>query len=103
MFHRIFTVYDSKAEAFLPIFTMATQGQAIRSFQDTLDDPNHAFARHPHDYTLFFLGEWNDQNAEFTAEKTPVSLGVAIQYVTNEKPNIEPQPLKEPVNGNVTS
>ena len=37
MLHRMFTVHDAKAEAYLPLFTFPTRGQAIRTFSDTVN------------------------------------------------------------------
>lgn len=81
MILQMFTVFDSKAEAYLPPFTTAARGQAVRSFSDTCNDPEHVFNKHPEDYTLFALGEFDDTTAEFDPLLTPVSLGVASEFI----------------------
>jgi len=85
MILQIFTVYDSKAEAFLAPFFLKARGQAIRSFTDTCNDPEHAFYKHPSDYTLFALGEYDDAQAAFEIYEAPVGLGVAIEFKITEK------------------
>ena len=70
----IFTVYDTKTAAYLPPFFMQTKPAAIRAITDCVNDPEHQFAKHPEDYILFYLGMFDDQNALYVMEQTPVSL-----------------------------
>lgn len=76
----LFTVYDTKAEAYLPPFNFNTIGQALRAFADMCNTPEHGFCRHPEDYTLFKLGTFDDQKALFDLETNPQPLGTAIEY-----------------------
>lgn len=80
MKHKIFTVYDSKVQAYMLPFYQQTKGAAIRAFKDTCNDSTHPFYKHPEDYTLFELGEFDDGKAKFELYKTPISLGVAHEY-----------------------
>ncbi len=80
MIHQMFTVFDSKAEAYLPPFYMQTRGAAIRAFQDTVNDPNHAFNKHPADYTLFIIGEFDDSTAAFNIHDVRKSCGNALEF-----------------------
>lgn len=89
MQHKIYTVYDSKSEAYLQPFFLQTNGQAIRSFSDCANDPNHQFGRHPGDYTLFYLGMYEDGSATFAIEPTPASLGKAIEFVDAPPSNVQ--------------
>ena len=81
---KIFSVFDSKAEAFLPPFFAGTKGQAIRSFSDAVQDSGHAFSKHCSDYTLFELGLFDDSDANIIMLPTPVSLGIAIEFINKE-------------------
>lgn len=85
MLLQAFTVFDSKAEAYLPPFYMSTKGQAVRAFTDSANDPNHAFHKHPEDYTLFLVGTWDDATAFIHLEKTPVPIGKAIEFKTQHE------------------
>lgn len=80
MILKIFTVYDSKAEAYFRPFYEQTKGSAIRAFIDTCNDIEHTFFRHAEDYTLFYLGEYDDQNASFNLPITPEPIGKAIEF-----------------------
>ena len=77
---KVFTVYDNKAEAYLQPFFMRTKGEAIRAFADSVNDPNHMFNRHPEDFTLFELGEFDSAKALFSCGLAPASLGTAIEW-----------------------
>jgi hypothetical protein len=84
MLLQMFTVYDSKAEAFLPPFFMNAKGSAIRSFADTCNDPQHAFYKHPDDYTLFHLGQFDDVHSTFDISDSKVPLGSAREYIQQQ-------------------
>lgn len=61
----VVAVFDAAVQAFMtPIFVQA-KGQAIRSFGDAVADPQSPMSKHPTDYRLQFLGEWDDQTGEF--------------------------------------
>ncbi len=87
-----FSIYDVKAEAWMPPFYRLTNGIALREFQTMSNDPGSIFGKHPADFTLFDLGEWN----EFTCEdkpnttKVPLANGLELQ---NENNNQEPTPM----------
>ncbi len=81
---RIFTVYDSKIEAFMSPFYSRTMQQALRSFTDTCKSADHAFNKHPEDYTLFELGSFDDNTAKFEIHETPISIAIAIEVIGSE-------------------
>ena len=83
MLLQIFSVHDSKAGAYFQPFFQQTEGMAIRIFSDLATDPDHSFNKHPEDFTLFRLGVYNDQNGEFTGEKTPHPICKAIDFAVN--------------------
>ncbi len=65
MIQLIFTVYDEKAAVFLPPFVVPTLGLAKRAFGDCINSSEHQFGKHPGDYSLFLLAEFEDTTAEF--------------------------------------
>ncbi len=82
--HQImFTIYDSKAEAYLPPFFLPTEGMAARTFQECCNSADHQFGKHPHDYTLFKLGTFDDKTANIETERQ--TLGNGLEYV-QQKP-----------------
>lgn len=82
MLQKLFSIYDSKAESFSnPVYLNST-GLAVRTFSDSVQDPESQFAKHPADYTLFELGTYDDNSAEFKLLPTPKSLFIAIEFIT---------------------
>ncbi len=83
----VYTIYDSKAEAYMTPFFVDKDGQALRDFQDVVQNPETPFAKHPEDYTLFKIGTYDPNTAQLKPLETPVSMGLAIEF-TNNSPEI---------------
>lgn len=86
MINKVFSVYDSKAEAFMAPFCMSTKGQATRAFTDLASDSKSNVAKHPMDFALFMLGEFDDATGQFKNLLAPESLGLATEYNTPDMP-----------------
>lgn len=71
-------IYDNKARAFmLPMF-FSHIDVARRSFADAVNTESQ-FSRNPEDFTLFHIGEWNDEHGIFSGH-AHVNLGLAATY-----------------------
>lgn len=81
MIHRLYAIFDTKAESWLPPFMSQNGNTAVRTIRDLVADYNHPFGKHPGDYALFLVGEWNDQNCQYTIEPQPVHLHNLIELV----------------------
>lgn len=79
MMLKVFTIYDCKAEAYNQPFFMSTKAQAIRAFQDEVNNPQSLISKHPGDYTLFEIGEYDDSTATLTCHDAKINLGVALE------------------------
>lgn len=77
----VFSVYDSAAKAYLPPFFAPTAELAKRMFTIAANDQAHNFNKYAADYTLFELGTWDDQDAEFDSNKSLGNLGTALTYI----------------------
>ena len=86
MNHKIFTVYDQKAEAYLPPFFLPQVGQATRVFADCVNSDSHQFAKHPEDYTLFQLGTFDDNTGEILKLTVPKLLGTGLDFKVTHDP-----------------
>lgn len=75
----VFSVYDSKAEAYLRPFFAETRGLAIRSFRDAANDGDASISKHAADYTLFRVGVFDPVTGVLEA-CTPESLGNALTF-----------------------
>lgn len=81
MLHYIFTIQDSEAAAFLPPFFLHTAAMARRAFGDSVNDKGHAFSKHPDHYTLFEIGEFDDNTGLIKAYDSTHTLGNGIEYL----------------------
>lgn len=61
MILRCYSIYDRKAVQYHPPFFASTDGAAVRSLSDLVNDTNTQVGRHPNDYVLFFIGDYDDQ------------------------------------------
>ena len=77
---KVFTVYDSKAQAHLNPFTMRTKGEAIRSFEQECKNPESSFAKFPSDFTLLSIADWDEETGELKPEAHSV-LASASEFV----------------------
>ena len=77
---KIFSVHDSKAEAYLPPIFFKTAGEAIRAFETSCRDENTNLFRYPSDFTLVELGEFDEPSASIATHKIPKILCNAAEY-----------------------
>lgn len=81
---QLYTVFDAKAEFFLPIFMARTDAEAQRMFIGSLGD---SFA-HRADYNLFCLGEFDQDTGHLEALSAPliVLTGATISDDLDPRP-----------------
>jgi len=92
---KVFSVYDSKVEAFLPPLFMKSKGEFLRAFTEACSERSSMFSKHPADYTAFEVGSWDDSSCTFTLLATPVSLGLALDFVKESTKSVGlPDPAK---------
>lgn len=82
---KIFTVYDSKVAAYMAPFFMDTTGRAMRSFEDTANDPSSVINKHPHDFVLFEIGIFDDADATITMYENRVMLSSAHECIAQNE------------------
>lgn len=92
---KIFTVYDVKAEAYLQPFFTPTSGTAIRSFAEAANSTDHDFNKYAEDYTLFEIGEWDENAGTIMMLPAMKPLGNALTYI--QAPIHMVQPIREEV------
>jgi len=81
MILKVYSVYDSKAECFGTPFFMGTRGMAIRAFSDLAGDFKSNVSRHPEDYSLFEIGEFDDSKGSIECGVAPTNLGLASSFL----------------------
>ena len=91
MIHNIYSIYDEKAKAYLPLFMLPEEGMAVRTFMQCCNDESHEFGRAPGDYTLFHLGTFDDKKCEIKYE-TPLKVHNGLELVS-KKSDLGPKQL----------
>lgn len=83
MITKVFCIYDSKAKVFQLPFFMPTIGAAVRAFEDLVMDKSTMVNRHPDDFVLYEIGQYDDSNAETIAHH-PISLVVTAKELKKD-------------------
>lgn len=76
MILKLVAIKDVKVGAFQQPACVAAVGAAERAFSDAVSNPNKDtdISRHPEDFELYILGEFNDENGAINAYTTPTFL-----------------------------
>jgi hypothetical protein len=67
-----YAVFDRKAEMYTQPFLEIKDGTAIRAVQDlVINNKDHPFAKHPSDFSLHRLGEFDETTGIITGQDKP--------------------------------
>lgn len=77
---KIYSVFDSKAKAYNSPFYLRNSGEATRGFADVVNDGKSQISKYPEDYSLFELGEFDDETGLITQYDAKTNLGVGVQF-----------------------
>lgn len=84
----VYSIYDSKAQAYNKPFYFHYDGEAIRAFADTVEDPKSVINRHPADYRLYRIGDFDDRGGVLKGVSEPVFVCEATQFVKDVVPSL---------------
>lgn len=72
----ITVVRDAAANVYGQPMFLGSKGQAIRAFSDEVqrDAADNMLFKHPNDFELFYVGEYDDATASFDCPEPLVSL-----------------------------
>lgn len=76
----VYTVYDSKTNAYMQPWYARTRGEAIRSFTEAIQNPESMFHKYPGDFTLFEVGTWDDQTGAIQMLEAKQEIGLALHF-----------------------
>lgn len=85
MKHKMFSVYDQVAKAWLPPFYYHNEFMAIRTFSDCINNPQHQFGMNQSDYTLFEIGEWDDDSGKIETYAENKLLGNGTKFISQQE------------------
>lgn len=83
MIVKLFSVYDVKAEVYNAPMPFKTNGEALRSFSDMASRSDTMIGRHPGDFKLVVLGEFDDMTGVIVSAVPPVTLGFASEFLNS--------------------
>lgn len=81
MIQPVFSVYDVKSGAYGNPLVIISKAAAIRSFSDSVNDPQSDFSKHPEDYSLNYIGEWDPLTGLVSSAKVPEVVITARECV----------------------
>lgn len=83
---KVFAVRDLKSAAFMQPFFTQSVGTATRIFGDAVEDEKSIFHKHPEDFVLYELGEFDDQTGHITSIEAVKMVVYASDFVANKAP-----------------
>lgn len=88
--YQAYSVLDTKAAAFTTPMFLQRDEMAIRAFSDAVKDPNHPMHKHPEDYHLYWIGEFDD-----TAGRLERDHNGGIRFLVSGLGEVQPQSPQE--------
>lgn len=74
---QVFSIFDKKAGVYNTPFFCINQQVAVRSLCDLCSDARSFVAKHPEDYALYLIGEFDEFNGALTPS-APVAIAEAV-------------------------
>lgn len=74
----IYSIRDSKANAFLLPWFKKTEPEAVRAFAQLIKDPQSLVATFPEDFDLYETGKYSDVTGLVTPLETPRHIVKAV-------------------------
>lgn len=81
MILHMYAIFDAATKAYTRPFFMLNEAVAARTFGNMVNDPASEISRNPGDYTLYYLGTFDD-NTGLQVPSDPQSLGNGLAYET---------------------
>lgn len=76
---QVCVMLDKKARAYAQPFFVTHTDLAVRTFKQAANTPGHQVNAHAEDFSLFYLGTYDDETAYFNLTATPTPLVEALQ------------------------
>ncbi|UDN67624.1 nonstructural protein [robinz microvirus RP_76] len=82
-----YSVFDRKALVYHAPWFAVSDGAAARSFADLATDPNTSVGRHPGDYVLYLVADWDDTAGIVMPISPAVHVVDALSLVPSRQPD----------------
>lgn len=77
---KIFCFKDEKSDSYGPPMTSPTKGMFIRQVQDELRAGQAIWAKHPHDFSIFELGEYDIYSGNIQLHESKKCIGLVLDF-----------------------
>jgi len=84
---KAFCPEDLKLNVFMAPFFMLHIGQALRVWEDQVNNPDSIIGKHPADFRLVQVGEFDDATGELTPMR-PNPVATALEYLRKAPPQL---------------
>ena len=78
---QVFSIRDGKSCVFGMPFFRVNKGVAMRDFSDLVNDVQTSIHKHPDDFKLYSLGEFDDNSGEFVSLPQPEFLAHGSDFI----------------------
>lgn len=79
-----YSVFDVASGVYDNPFFMQSDAQAQRAFMDIATNADHPIGKHPHDFTLYRIGSWDNGECELIGDG-PRAIMTALQAVAQSR------------------
>lgn len=76
----VYSIFDAAVGTFARPFFMANNGQAMRAFDDEVNNVDSTINKHPEHFSLYLLGTYDDKTGMFTQDAEPKHIVRAIDF-----------------------
>lgn len=89
MIQGLYAIHDQRVQAFNSPFSVAHDDLAIRGFIHEINRPGSDLGNHFRDYSLWKLGEFDDQAGVITPKQLLLKSGVEVRVPVKAPDNLE--------------
>lgn len=82
--YKLFVLKDSKSNSYGMPITSISKGTILRDIQDELQKGQAIFAKHPQDFTLFEIGEYDVDNGVVQMHEVKECVGLVSDFLVNQ-------------------
>ena len=81
MIYRVYSVFDSKVNAYMTPHFRRSKGEILREFSDVVNNKSdNGIYLHPEDFFLYELGSFDDNTGVLVMHANIESLGCALEF-----------------------
>lgn len=79
----LFCIYDSKIPVYEELLALRSKAEAIRMFETTVQTKDNRLNKYPSDYSMFLIGEWDEETGLITSYPAPQHIASALEFVNS--------------------